>query len=288
MTLFRDIKLSAESADAGMRLDNALARHLPLSKRRIRRAIDEGGVYVNRRRCRKAGLSLKGSEALRLVMLEQEKLNPFEPEQLIWQQDHLYLIHKRSDQYAQEALHRSLGTLPAELADHLGLSGQQCKELRPVHRLDRGTSGLILFCDKPAMLQHLQKNWADCVGKDYLAVVEPAPTWQSKRICLPISRGPDTRGRYCINDAGRPSDTEAEVIERRENRALLRLIPHTGRTHQLRLHLAHLGCPILGDNRYGGASHPRLMLHAQGLCVHPPALPATCRWQAKTEGDWQW
>jgi 23S rRNA pseudouridine1911/1915/1917 synthase len=288
MAAFLDQTLTVPTLNEPARLDHFLAEHMPLSRQRIYRAIDEGGVYVNKGRYRKAGLMLRGKEKLRVVTLEDETLIPFEAEQLIWQQDHLYLIHKKSGQYAQEALHRCLGTLPVELAQHLNLRGEEAKSLRPVHRLDRDTSGLMLFSSDPKMLQHLQNLWHSHVEKYYLAVVSPAPSWDSKRITLPIGKRRDRQGRYHVDTKGRACDTEAMVIERRDNEALLKLTPHTGRTHQLRIHLSHLGHPILGDTRYGGKKHPRLMLHAQSLYVHVPALSENHEWHVDPEEDWQW
>lgn len=288
MADFLDQQLIVPELSEAGRLDHFLAGSIPLSRRRIRRAIDEGGVYVNRKRCRKAGKLLHGGEQLRIVTLEGEQLIPFSAEQLIWSQNALFLIHKKSGQYAQEALHRSLGTLPDELARHLNLSSRQAKNLRPVHRLDRDTSGLMLLCSDPKQLQQIQGLWHSHVQKSYLAVVSPAPDWDKKRIREPIGKLRDRQGCYRVDPNGRACDTEAEVIERSGDSALLRLIPHTGRTHQLRIHLSHLGCPIIGDVRYGGKKHPRLMLHAQRLCVQVPALPEEHEWKADPEEDWQW
>ena len=274
-----------------MRLDAALAMltaDVPLSRRRIRTAIDDGGVYINRKRSRKAGVMLKGGENLRLVILDDEILTPFAAEQLIWQQNHLYLIHKRSGQYAQEALHRSKGTLPNELAKHLQMTPRQAKLLRPVHRLDRDTSGLMLLSSDANQLQHLQALWHTHVQKSYLALVSPAPTWDEQRIQLPIGKQKDRLGRFHVQINGRACDTEAKVLERRGNVALLKLIPHTGRTHQLRVHLSHIGCPILGDRRYQGKRHTRLMLHAHTLHIQQPALPDDMKWQVEPEENWQW
>jgi len=184
-----------------------------LSRRRIRRAIDDGGVYVNRHRCRRANRCLQANEQLRIIILEGEQLRPFSPNQLYWYENHLYLVHKRSGQYAQKALHHSRGTLPDELADHLKLPPVQRKMLRPVLRLDRGTSGLLLFCDDPALLHRIQVHWADCVEKQYLAVVEPGPAWQKECIQLPISRQTDALGCYRIEKTERNCDTQAEVVE---------------------------------------------------------------------------
>jgi len=288
MNRFQDLYLTVAPGHAPVRLDIALAEGLGLSRRRIRRAIDDGGAYVNRKRCRKAGQLLKGNEQLRLVLLDDEQLVAFDAAQLIWQQPPLYLIHKRSGQYAQEALHRSRGTLPDELAHHLGLQPRQAKLLRPVHRLDRDTSGLMLLSTSPAQLQQLQAMWHSHAEKSYLAVVSPAPTWESQRITLPISRQRDRLGRYRVDRNGRACDTEAAVLERRGDRALLRLVPHTGRTHQLRVHLSHIGCPILGDTRYGGRPHSRMMLHAQMLRLKAPMLAQTQEWMTDPEEDWQW
>lgn len=111
---FQDLRASVLPELANQRLDQNLAQMFKLSRRRSRRAIDEGGVYLNGKRCRTAGRKLKSGDKLRIVLLEGETLVPFDPQQLIWQQDSLYLIHKRSGQHAQEALHRSRGTLPDE------------------------------------------------------------------------------------------------------------------------------------------------------------------------------
>lgn len=285
---FQDIQLTVAPQASPVRLDQFIPMQTALSRRRARRAIDEGGVYLNKKRCRKAGQLVRGGEKLRIVLLDDEKLRPFAPEQLIWQQFPLFLIHKRSGQYAQEALHRSKGTLPDELAAALALPGVNAKTLRPVHRLDRDTSGLMLFCADARTLQHLQAHWHSHVHKRYLAVVSPAPAWDHLRITEPISKVRDAAGRYAVQKNGRACDTEAEVLERSGDTALLRLVPHTGRTHQLRVHLSHIGCPILGDSRYGGRSHRRMMLHAQMLTIEPPALPQKKSWNVEPEEDWQW
>ena len=282
---FVDLAMTVPRRLAGQRLDLALADGLGLSRRRIRRAIADGGVYVNRQRCRTAGRAVRADDRLRLVCLDGEALVPFVPEQVVWSGGALVLIHKRSGQYAQEALHRSLGTLPAELAAHLNLPAAN---VRPVHRLDRGTSGLMLFATDAMALQQLQRLWATSVQKSYLAVTEPAPDWGSRRITLAIGAKRDARGRYAVAEDGRACDTEAEVIARRGDRALVHLVPHTGRTHQLRVHLAALGCPLLGDVRYGGRPHARMMLHAQTLTLNPPAWPAPIAWHADPTEDWIW
>jgi len=285
---FQDLRAVASAKEHGLRLDQGLAQLLGLSRRRGRRAIDEGGVYLNQKRCRTAGRTLQSGDKLRAILLEKEKLTPFEPQQIVWQRPPLYLIHKHSNQYSQEALHRSRGTLPYELAQHLALPPKNSADLRPVHRLDRGTSGLILFSSSPKQLQDLQSLWHCCTFKTYLAVVEPAPAWDEQIITLAIDAERDKAGRYHVSEVGRACKSEAEVIERQGNRALIKLIPHTGRTHQLRIHLAALGCPILGDTRYGGKTHARLMLHAESLSIIRPALGQDIQWNVAPGEDWRW
>lgn len=291
MATFEDIKLNIPAEQGGQRLDSALAIISAFSRRRVQRAIDEGGVYVNKKRCRKAGRIIQGGEKIRLVMLEGEQLTPFSAEQIVWQERDWTLVHKKANQYAQEALHRSKGTLVYELSMFLDLLPVQTKLLRPVHRLDKGTSGLMMFCHDPKALQHLQHHWHQAVDKEYLAVVSPAPDWTEKLIEEPISAKADRAGRYHVAKDGKMSKTEAFVVEVRDNQALLRLVPHTGRTHQLRVHLAHLGCPIVGDNRYGGRKHNRLMLHAQTLKIKGYAMRSRepqLVWSVEPEGDWSW
>lgn len=285
---FQDHSLTVPAQLEESRLDQFMIGNLPVSKQRIRRAIHEGGVYINRKRCRNIGQIVHSGETVRIVILDDEYLLPFSEAQLLWSSPPFYLIHKQSGQYAQEALHRSQGTLPDELAHYLKLSSKDGVDLRPVHRLDRDTSGLMLFCSDSRKLDQMQKLWHSHVSKSYLAVVDPAPQWEHQRITLPIGKRRDSRGSYHVDKAGRACETEAEVIERRSGKALIRLIPRTGRTHQLRIHLSYLGCPILGDSRYGGKKHQRLMLHAHRLHVQPPALPQEMKWTAEPEENWQW
>ncbi len=288
---FEDIKLQIPLEQGRRRLDTALAACSSFSRRRVQRAIDEGGVYVNKKRCRKAGRIIQGGEKVRIVTLDDEVLTPFSEDQIVWREQSWVLVHKKAGQYAQEALHRSKGTLVYELAMFLKLPPVDTKHLRPVHRLDKGTSGLMMFCYDPKALQHLQHHWHQAVEKEYIAVVSPVPDWSEMLIEEPLSAKADRWGRYAVDKCGKVSKTEAFVVETRGDKALLRLIPHTGRTHQLRVHLAHLGYPILGDTRYGGKKHARLMLHAKVLKIKGYAMRSKqpqLEWSVDSEGDWEW
>ncbi len=286
MKRFEDRRARAGAAEAGLRFDQALAQLLGVSRRKARLAIDLGGAWLNGRRCRMAGRRIRAGDELRLVTLEGEAPPPLSPAQIIWREGPLLALHKRAGQYAQPALHRSKDCLPEALSRLL----DDGNDWQPAHRLDRGTSGVLLFCADKALRDRIQRAWGECARKRYLAVVAPAPDWDEREITLPIGKRRDAQGRYAPDPDGRPCRTRARVIRRKDGggRALLELVPETGRSHQLRVHLSALGCPILGDGRYGGLPHQRMMLHAEFLALAPPALDAMREWRATPEEDWSW
>jgi len=161
--------------------------------------------------------------------------------------------------------------------DHLlwAFAKSNGKRPRLVHRLDTGTSGVIIAGKtKPAATALATAFEKRNVKKTYLAVVSGAlPASERGIIDAPIARVETDRGANMVagHPDGKPSITRWNVLWRAGNFALLELLPETGRTHQIRVHLAHIGCPILGDHIYGDkASAPRLMLHALRLQMPHP------------------
>ena len=143
---------------------------------------------------------------------------------------------------------------------------------RPVNRLDKGTSGLMMAAKNAHIQQRMQRMLhTDGFIREYLAVVDGGPGEERGVIDLPIGHGPGIR--RVIDAAGRPAFTEYEVLKAGESRSLLRLKLHTGRTHQIRVHLAALGCPVAGDFLYGQEDERlpgRFALHSYRLCFcHP-------------------
>ena len=165
--------------------------------------------------------------------------------------------------------------------DHLlwAFAKSNGKRPRLVHRLDAGTSGVILAGKtKPAATALAAAFEQRNVQKTYAAVVGgPLPGEDEGTIDLPIARIETDRGAKIVagHKAGKAAVTHWRVLERSEGKALLELRPETGRMHQLRVHLAHMGCAILGDRLYGDeTSAPRLMLHAARLELpHPGGNP---------------
>ena len=142
-----------------------------------------------------------------------------------------------------------------------------------VHRLDRGTSGVIIAAKTTAAKHWLQKQFATRKAKKtYLALVEGRPKEPAAIIRLPIERNPKKPQTFRVGPSGKPAETEYATEQAYPNHTLLRLKPTTGRTHQLRVHLAYLGHPIVGDHLYGTANPAlgRLFLHAAELEITLP------------------
>ena len=141
-----------------------------------------------------------------------------------------------------------------------------------VHRLDRDTSGLLIIAKKPESAAHLQRQFAERTAKKtYIAITDGKPKLNAAKIDLPIGRNPSAPSTFRIDPNGKPAQTTYHVLAENNIQSLVELKPTTGRTHQLRVHLAHLNTPILGDRVYGKSSDCRMMLHAQKLEITLPS-----------------
>ena len=141
-----------------------------------------------------------------------------------------------------------------------------------VHRLDRDTSGLLIIAKNPESAAHLQRQFAERTAKKtYIAITDGKPKLNAAKIDLPIGRNPSAPSTFRIDPNGKPAQTVYRVLAENDAQSLVELKPTTGRTHQLRVHLAHLNAPILGDRVYGKSSDCRMMLHAQKLEITLPS-----------------
>ncbi len=141
-----------------------------------------------------------------------------------------------------------------------------------VHRLDRDTSGLLIIAKNPESAAHLQRQFAERTAKKtYIAITDGKPKLNAAKIDLPIGRNPSAPSTFRIDPNGKPAQTTYHVLAENDAQSLVELKPTTGRTHQLRVHLAHLNASILGDRVYGKSSDCRMMLHAQKLEITLPS-----------------
>ena len=141
-----------------------------------------------------------------------------------------------------------------------------------VHRLDRDTSGLLIIAKNPESAAHLQRQFAERTAKKtYIAITDGKPKLNAAKIDLPIGRNPSAPSTFRIDPNGKPAQTTYHVLAENDTQSLVELKPTTGRTHQLRVHLAHLNTPILGDRVYGKSSDCRMMLHARKLEITLPS-----------------
>lgn len=139
-----------------------------------------------------------------------------------------------------------------------------------VHRLDRDTSGVIIGARNPETAELLVKQFADRKAKKtYLAIVAGHPKAEKATIDLPIGRNPKTPSTFRVDAGGKSALTNYDVLDQTDAYALVQLAPKTGRTHQLRVHMAYIGTPIIGDRVYGVAAN-RLFLHAYSLEITIP------------------
>lgn len=140
-----------------------------------------------------------------------------------------------------------------------------------VHRLDRGTSGVLLMVKNEETAAYISKQFTNrTTKKEYAAVVSGIPEQPKAKLDLPIGRNPNSPSTFRVDAGGKPAETIYEVQQQSAKHALVELRPKTGRTHQLRVHMAYIGTPIVGDKVYGNEPADRMYLHAHRLEVTLP------------------
>jgi 23S rRNA pseudouridine1911/1915/1917 synthase len=293
--------------DAGRRLDAWLARSLPeLSRARLQALIAEGRVLLEGAPPRPSA-RVRAGQRLVVDVPPPRAAEPRAediPLDVVYEDEHLLVVNKPAGLAVHPGAGRAEGTLVNALLRHVrdlsGVGGVA----RPgiVHRLDRGTSGLLVVAKDDATHRALADQFAErTVEKEYLAFVLGVPRAPEGTVAAPIGRDPLRRHRMSVRARrGRQARTSWRIEEALDGVALLRVRIQTGRTHQIRVHLASIGHPVAGDATYGGTrasssrrsdakealrSLARPALHAAQLAFTHPATGRRLRFEAPLPED---
>ncbi len=264
--------------EPGCRLDKYISLKLPdLSRSRTQKLIEEGQVTVNGKAA-KASLKLEQGANI-LIIIPPAEPSGLEPEdiplKILYEDDDLLVVDKPAGMTVHPAPGHPGGTLVNAVLAHLpGL--QSGESFRPgiVHRLDKDTSGLLLVAKTPVSHMKLAEQFKNrTISKIYQALVRGQIGSESGVIEADIGRDPRSRQRMAVVSAGRPARTEYRILRQFKNYTLLEVRPRTGRTHQIRVHLAAIGHPVVGDVLYGNKSEllDRQFLHAFKLGFKLPS-----------------
>jgi 23S rRNA pseudouridine1911/1915/1917 synthase len=288
-----------EESQARRRLDQFLRAAMPERSRAfLQKLIEDGAVLVNGRASKPSHKIMAGDEVAVEVPLPRplDALPEAIPLNVLYEDDDLIVINKPAGMVVHPAAGNFTGTLVNALLHHCrgqlaGIGGVQ----RPgiVHRLDKGTSGCIVVAKTDAAHQSLVAQFkARCVKKIYRAVGWGRLARLTGKIETVIGRsGRDRKKMSATARRGRPSLTEYRVLKQQADVALVELTLHTGRTHQIRVHMAHLGHPLVGDATYGRSrstiSVERPLLHAYKLCFTHPRTGELMEFTAPMPADFK-
>lgn len=260
-----------------MRLDQYVAQYWPEYSRSVwQKYIEAGYVHVN-------GVVETSPKKL---LGEDDEVTTHVPEATDYSDHELPVIYEDGDVIVinkpSGVLTHSKGAVNEEftVADFVkGKMSEPDDTNRPgiVHRLDRATSGVLIAAKHSAAKHHFQKQFQDRKAKkEYIAIVHGVPPQKKATISVPIGRNPKEPSQFRVDARGKEATTFVELLHTNGTLSIVSLKPHTGRTHQLRIHMNYYGVPIVGDTLYGGgnplSSGPinRLALHARSLEITLP------------------
>ncbi|SHJ01290.1 23S rRNA pseudouridine1911/1915/1917 synthase [Geosporobacter subterraneus DSM 17957] len=258
----------------GLELKEILYDQMKLSSRLVRKLKRTKNILVNGN---KIAFHAKMRKGDRVEVIMEEESNQFEPQDIpidvVYEDMDLLILNKQPGLVVHPTKGHPIGTLANAIVYYMQTRKESFK-IRFVNRLDRDTSGLIMIAKNPYIQQELSKQMIDHqVEKRYLAVVKGALATEKGTIDAPIGRPDPEDITRMVFEGGQPSVTHYEVVEQLRDAAVVRLLLETGRTHQIRVHMSHIGHPIIGDELYGGKVDTlidRQALHAEILrFTHP-------------------
>ncbi|MGB2630215.1 MAG: RluA family pseudouridine synthase [Candidatus Omnitrophota bacterium] len=276
----KELKFVVSPEESGKRIDKCIALELgeAYSRTYVKFLMDRGLVLVNGKTV-KPHYTAKGGDEVSLEIVPQEKGGILAAENIplnvIYEDESIIVVNKSPGMVVHPGAGNRTGTLANALLHHCGKLADTGDSLRPgiVHRLDKDTSGVIVVAKNEFARRSLSKQFQQrAMKKKYLALVKGLVELDNGVVEAPVARHPVDRKKMDIEYVkGRKARTVYHVIRRYKDFTLLELEPETGRTHQIRVHMKHLGHPVLGDRTYGRAGViERHALHAEMLgFTHP-------------------
>lgn len=275
------LKKTITAEQGGKRLDETLSTLFEvLSKSEARRIIDRGGCALNSSMVRVASRTVKAGDVIEVGVMEAGRFRELvlPPEALLYEDGELIAVNKPAGVNSQRTPYQLKGTLEYWVSEYFRNQGSM-ESCRVIHRLDRGTSGVMLFPKHKRAAAWLSARFHDnLVEKCYWALVSGRPEQADWTVDGAI--GKVASARYGVMAGGRSAATRFRLLASSDGYSLVEARPQTGRTHQIRVHLEASGLPIVGDATYGGAPAVRMMLHcaslefkderAQDLCIKAP------------------
>lgn len=274
-----EMKLTVPQEDAGKRIDSWLSEHIDgLTRSAVQNLLSEQAVNADGKAVKK-NYKLAGGEVLTVIMPELREVDLAAediPLDIVYEDEDIVVVNKPRSMVVHPAVGNWSGTLVNALMFHCGesLSGIN-GEHRPgiVHRIDKDTSGLLVVAKNDRAHQSLAEQiQVHSAGRRYFAVVYGCPREETGTIQAPIARHPVDRKKMAVLAGGREAITHYQVLEHYQGYTLMKFRLETGRTHQIRVHMAHIGHPIIGDPLYGPAKDKWKL---QGQCLHAGELELT-------------
>lgn len=287
---------TVDAGGSGLRLDKYLVERFPkdISRTHIQRLVTGKKVLVNGTP-RKNHYRLESGDFIEVEMAKPRKIDLKAediPLAIVYEDDRLMVVNKPAGMVVHPAPGHYSGTLVNALLYHTGKLSSSA-ELKPgiVHRLDKDTSGLMIVAKDEAAHSFLARQFNKrTTDKRYIAVVGGVVELDNGIIDEPIGRHPRDRKKMAVRfSESRSAVTRYKVLERFENSTLLEVKPETGRTHQIRVHLAYIGYPVIGDAAYGANKAPDLIgrqaLHAASISFLHPTTKDLKRFESKLPED---
>ena len=290
---------------AGARVDQVMSKvFADFSRSRISEWIRSGDATVDGKACKPKDRLLGGEKLVLNVLLQTQTDDQPQPIELdiIYDDEHIVVINKQAGLVVHPAAGNPDGTVLNALL-HYFPSQKNLPRAGIVHRLDKDTTGLMVVAKSDKAHKSLVEQLQDRVMKrEYIAVVSGVMTGGGS-VDEPIGRHPTQRTKMAVHPLGKPAVTHYRVLQRFTANTLLEIRLETGRTHQIRVHMAHLRYPLVGDRVYAGRTRipagvseelkqvirafPRQALHARRLSLEHPQTGEWLSWEAPVPGDMQ-